>query len=263
GDTCTTLELGTNAPTLPIAGPPGFAYTNAWRGPCDGSKPPTFAIGGLGQVTPGTTGQLFQFPRYDIHVVVFFDSGTGVAEGVRIDKDDVAVTALCTSNPCPTCTGACALDATYTFTTSGGLAFYRNSTVLAPPVSYVHIQRPEAGTGAEMSCAPPFPACGGDAIDVADVMTAVSDPEVRDAFERSKGAGTTPFYGEDHRGGDGVAFQIQRDDGGGFLIGAACPDPSPRPCMPIPPGLSRLLSLLLALDQQQVAADPTCAFRRP
>ena len=73
GDVCTTLELGGAASNpLPITGPPGRANANAWRAPCDGSEVPTFAIGGLGTVTPGTSGTLLPFPRYDVHVVLFF-----------------------------------------------------------------------------------------------------------------------------------------------------------------------------------------------
>ena len=93
-------------------------------------------------------------------------------------------------------------------------------------------------------------------------MAALSDPDVGDAFTRSMGAATLPFYGVDYRGGDGPAFQITRDGGGGFLIGGACPDAATRPCTPIPPGLSRLLATLVALDQQQIA-DPTCDFSQP
>jgi hypothetical protein len=51
-------------------------------------------------------------------------------------------------------------------------------------------------------------------------------------------------------------------EGGGFLIGGPCPDAPTRPCTPIPPGLSRLLSTLVALDQQQ-SADPSCDFSQP
>ncbi len=259
---CTTLELGGGAPILPITGPPGRANANAWRAPCDGSAAPRFAIGGLGTVTPGTSGTLLPFPRYDVHVVLFFDSGTGVAEAVRIDQDEVAVASRCTSGACPPCGATCQLDATYRFTTSGGLAAYRDATVLAPPASYTRLRHPEAVPGTERSCAPPFPPCGGASVDVADVMAALSDPDVRDALTRSMGAATLPFYGVDYRGGDGPASQITRDGGGGFLIGGPCPDAPTRPCTPIPPGLSRLLSTLVALDQQQIA-DPSCDFSRP
>jgi hypothetical protein len=259
GDVCTTLELSTTSNILQITGPPGYPFANAWRARCDGSDMRTFAIGGLGTVTPGT---LLPVPRFDVHVVLFFDRGTGVAESVRIDRDEVAVASRCTSGVCPPCGATCQLDATYRFTTIGGLAAYRDATILAPPASYTHVRKPEAVMGTEMSCAPAFAACGGASVDVADVMAAVSDPDVRDAFTRSMGAATLPFYGVDDRGADGPASQITRDGGGGFLIGRPCPDAPIGSCTPIPPGLSRLLSTLVALDQQQIA-DPSCDFSRP
>jgi hypothetical protein len=263
GDMCTTLELGGAAPILPITGPPGRANANAWRAPCDGSDAPRFAVGGLGTVAPGTSGTLLPFPRYDVHVVLFFDSGTGVADAVRIDRDEVAVASRCTSGACPPCGAACQLDATYRFTTSGGLAIYRDTTVLAPPASYTLLHQPEAAPGTERSCAPPLPLCGGPSVDVADVMAALSDPDVQDAFTRSMGAATLPFYGFDNRAADAPASQITRDGGGGFSIGGSCPGaPTTRPCTPIPPGLSRLLATLVALDQQQIA-DPSCDFSHP
>ena len=260
GDVCTVLELSSISNILQITGPPGYPFANAWRARCDGSDTPQFAIGGLGTISPGTSGTLLPFPRFDVRVVLFFDRGSGVADAVRIDRDEVAVASRCTSGVCPPCGATCQLDATYRFTTTGGLAAYRDTTVLAPPASYTRHRMPEAVPGTEASCAPVFPACGGASIDVADVMAALSDPDVRDAFARSMGGSTMPFYGVDDRGGDGPASQITRDDGGGgFLIGRRCPDAPIGSCTPIPPGLSRLLSTLVALDQQQIA-DPSCDF---
>jgi hypothetical protein len=262
GDICTTLELGGVAPSLPlVTGPPGRPNVNAWRGPCLPLMTPQPAMGGLGQVTPGTSGT--PLPRYDVHVVLFFDHGGGIADAVRIDRDEVAVAPHCATTVCPVCGGTCAFDATYRFTTNGGLAAYRDTTVLAPPASFLYQREPEASPVPEMSCAPALPTCGGDAIDVSDVMAAFTDPDVQDALTRSMGAATLPFYGQDQRGGDGAAFQITRDGGGGFLIGAPCPAGSTPPtCLEIPSGLSRLVSLLIAFNQQQLA-DPACASLRP
>jgi hypothetical protein len=117
---------------------------------------------------------------------------------------------------------------------------------------------------ADITCAPAPPACGGPAIDVGDVMAAFGDADVQDALARSKTAGTYPFYGQDPRPSDGQAFQLTRDGGGGFLIGGPCPPGSTASsCTEIPGGLSRLKSVLLAFDQQQLQADPTCAQLRP
>jgi hypothetical protein len=258
GDVCTTLELGSAAPILPITGPPGLANTSAWRGPCDGSAPRVYAIGGLGRVTPGTAGTL---PRYDVHVVLFFGNRTGIAEAVRIDRDAVAVASRCTSGTCPACGDVCQLDATYSFTTAGGLVPFREATVVAPPASFTFVRKPEAATGTLMSCTPGFPACGGPAIDVADVIAAFADPDVQAAFAVSM-SGMRPFYGVNDIATDAPAFEFQREGGAVFFIGSPCPAGSPQSCTPIPAGLTRLLSFMARLDQQQLA-DPSCAFARP
>jgi hypothetical protein len=200
-----------------------------------------------------------------VHVALFFDNGTGVADALRIDADDVAVAPVCAGSECPVCGLSCTFDATYRFTTVGGLAAFRDMTVLAPPASYAYYRRPEAVATPEQSCAPPFPSCGGSSIDVADVMTALSDPDVQTAFARSTTAAMVPFFGEDQRGGDGAAFQAVRDGGGIYLVGAPCPTASTsnRSCTPIPPGVSRLVSVLAAVNRQQLAADKTCAFVQP
>jgi hypothetical protein len=103
GDVCTTLEIGGTVPRFRISTPPAYAGTNGWRGPCDKSTAPVWAIGGLGQVTPGRSGTLLPFPRCDVHVALFFDSGSGVADVVRIDRDDVGVAPQCASVTCPVC----------------------------------------------------------------------------------------------------------------------------------------------------------------
>ena len=212
-----------------------------------------------------TTGAAGASSRYDVHVVLFFyrqpATGFGVADAVRIDADDVAIALPCGGDACTAC-GACQLDATYRFTTNGGLGAYRDATVLSPPASYVYQRKPEGLPVPERSCAPALPACGSAALDAGDVMAAFADPDVKQAFAQSLGVAPLPFYGVDYRGGDGAADQITRDGGGGFLIGGPCPAASTAPCTPIPLGLSRLVSTLRALDQQQLA-DPTCAFTRP
>jgi len=264
-DVCTTLELGSTLPRLEITGPAGYANIDARRGPCDGSSAGEHAIGGLGRVVPGPSSTP-SGPRVDVHVVLFFDDGTGVAEALRIDADDVAVAPMCaTGSDCPVCGLTCAFDATYRFTTVGGLAAFRDMTVLAPPGLFSYLRQPEALPAPEQTCAPALPACGGPSLDVADVMTVLSDADVQAAFARSTTGSVVPFFGEDQRGGDGPAFQVVRDGGGIFLVGAACPSTSTsnRPCTPIPAGVSRLVSVIAALNRQQLAADQSCAFVQP
>jgi hypothetical protein len=155
--------------------------------------------------------------------------------------------------------GVCAFDTTYNFTSTGGLGVYRDSFSLSPAATYVHYRNPEGLPGVPRSCSPAIPTCDSPAIDAADLTAALADPDVQEAFTRSLGAGTFPFYGEDQRGGDGPAWQVTRAGGGGFLMGAPCPTSSTRPCTAIPPGMTRLVQLLIAFDQQQMT-DPSCAF---
>jgi hypothetical protein len=91
GATCTTLELssgiGANS-QLAISAPPGWNITSATRGTC-GAPQDAYAVGGLGSVVlPGATTFA---PLYDVHVVLFFDDGTGTAVPVRLDVDRIAV----------------------------------------------------------------------------------------------------------------------------------------------------------------------------
>jgi hypothetical protein len=222
----------------------------------------------VGKVTPGTSGTLLPFPRYDVHAVVFFDNGTGVAEAMRIDSDDVAIAPVCTTGPCPTCTGTCAFDATYSYGYEAARPVaFAHEVILAPPASFMHVRHPQLTMPADMGCGPAIPVCGGDALDVADVMAAIANADVQDGLETSQAVGVSRAYGVDPRLFDGPIFRFTRTfDGGGsgtVLVGAPCPPGStPSTCGEIPPGLDRLVSVLTAFDQQQLA-DPSCAFVRP
>jgi hypothetical protein len=255
GDVCTTIEIGITSGRLSqISTPFGPGVAIAWRGPCDGSSGPN-AIGGIGRVTarPAATGET----HYDVHVALFFDSGTGVADVTRIDVDDIYA-AVCPSTGCTPCGGTCAFDTTYRFGYTGGRVVSVDTVILSPPASYQHVRSPTSMTTNNISCAPPPPACGGSGIDVGDIMAAFAD--ARAAIARSKTAGTYPFYGSDPRPTDGSAFQLTLDGGGGFLMGGPCPAGSTPPsCMEIPGGLDRLRALLIAFDQQQLrSGDPAC-----
>jgi len=262
GPTCTTLELGGTAAILPITGPPGRTNVNAWRAPCDGSAARVNAIGGLGKVTPGTSGTLLPFPRYDVHVVLFFDAGTGVADAVHIDHDEVAIAApvACTRAACPACGDECAFDTTYTYSyETGQLAPFGDRVILAPPAFFTHVHVPPVAPPVGVTCQPALPVCGRAGVDVSDVMAAFRDPDVQAAFAQTTGELSNLFFGVDTRPSGGEILVIGRKDGGGFPVGAPCPAGGDASCRPIPAGVSRLVSVLRALDQQQLA-DPTCDF---
>jgi hypothetical protein len=260
GAVCTTLEIALSAFGAPILGPGLTDRASAWRGPCDGTTTQN-AIGGLGSVTPSPLTHADGNSRRDIHVALFFDSGTGIAEAVRIDADDVATGPNCQKSACPVCGGTCMFDATYQYGRLGGKTAVRHTVLLEPPASFTHVRSSTAISPPppDQSCAPALPLCGGAAMDAGDVMAALADRDVQDVFERSKGAATIPIYGVDPRPVDGQVFRIARSSGGGFLVGGPCPPNVPTSsCMPIPGGVSRLVSVLTALDEQQLA-DPACA----
>jgi hypothetical protein len=261
---CTTLELAIGGGNLPIMGPGPYSKAMAWRARCDSTADAVRAIGGLGTVTTSPLRHRDGASRFDIHVALFFDSGTGIADAVRIDVDDLAVGAHCDSGGCPACGGTCAFDTTYHYGYDGGRVRFRDYVLLAPPVSFTHVRTPTTTMPADQSCAPPLPFCGDAALDAGDAMAVLKDADVQDAFRRSRESATTPFYGTDPRVFDGQVFEITRDsDGAGLLIGGQCPpDATTSSCMPIPGGLSRLVTVLTALDEQQLA-EPTCATLRP
>jgi len=262
GDTCTTIEIGNTSGRLPMVSTPrGMGNADAWRGKCDGSSGRDYAIGGLGSVTDRPTRPGDTFPHSDVHVALFFDNQTGIADVARIDVDEIALVYPCATGNCPLC-GACAFDATYRYALVGGNVPYSDSVALTPPANYYH-SRTFQDSNLGQTCAPPPPACGGSAIDVADITAALGDADVQDAFTRAPGAATTPFYGQDQRPFDGPAFQITRAPNATFLIGAPCPAGStPSSCTEIPGGLSRLEALLRAFDAQQLT-DPSCASFAP
>ena len=93
----------------------------------------------------------------------------------------------------PAVRGACAFDATYRYGFVGGHVTWVDTVIIAPPAAYQHVRSPVTTMPADISCAPPPPACGDPALDVADVMTALGDVDVQDALARSLGAGTIPL----------------------------------------------------------------------
>jgi hypothetical protein len=92
GAVCTTLELAAqSSPQLPISAPAGFVVMGATRGACGAASPAARAIGGLGSVSPSQIKHGDPTARYDVHVALFFDSGGGVADAVRLDVDDIPI----------------------------------------------------------------------------------------------------------------------------------------------------------------------------
>lgn len=165
---------------------------------------------------------------------------------------------VCTLRACPIDAGApaCAFDTTYRFGQTGGHVAYEDQVTLTPPASYQHSRTPINTDPPTLSCAPALPACNtATAIDVSDVMRDIADPDVQKALAMA----TPPLYGRDTRPSDGSVFSFERNDKRGFLVGSPCTGAAA--CTDIPPGITRLVETLRALDQQQLK-DPTCAALR-
>ena len=135
----------------------------------------------------------------------------------------------------------------------GGLGAMLDTATLSPPAAFHFVRdtfRPDAGS---LSCDPPMPACGDPTrIDSQDVELALNHPDVQAALAMTN----VPFFGD--RGvADGPNFNFMRSDGRGFNAGLDCNVPSAT-CMPIPPGIKALVTLLRDLILQQ-RMDPACA----
>jgi hypothetical protein len=164
----------------------------------------------------------------------------------------------CTLIACPPDAGTCAFDATYRYGDNGGFVAYEDVATLTPPTSYSYARTSHVTTPPSSACAPPMPPCGWEDIyGPSDVMRAINHPDVQAALAMA----TPPTYGVDARPVDGQIFQFLRGDGHGFLAGYPCPGGSQTGCVDPPAGVTGLVNLLRALDEQQLR-DPSCAALR-
>jgi hypothetical protein len=192
---------------------------------------------------------------------VTYPSGTSVpsgdCNGCFCENGQIA----CTLIACPVDAGTCTFDATYRYGDTGGLVAYEDVATLKPPASYAYERTSRVTDPASSSCAPAMPPCGvEDLYSPADVMRAIGDTDVQKALAMA----TPPIYGRDTRPVDGSIFQLLRADGRGFLAGGACGSGGPLPgaaCVEVPVGITRLVNVLRALDEQQLR-DASCAALR-
>jgi hypothetical protein len=145
----------------------------------------------------------------------------------------------------------CALEATYTFTSSHGLNPKTETGTLAPPAMFTYVSTVPYSDAGNGSCAPTLPACGDPtAIDVADLAADVADPDVQQAFAHGP-----VQYGAQCCDQDVLLFK--RAAGPSFGISADC-TPAGTSCVLVPPGVGRLRDDLRSLITQSLA-DPACA----
>jgi hypothetical protein len=164
----------------------------------------------------------------------------------------------CTKKACLPDAGpapACAVGAKLDYGAIGGLRIYTSRSYVGPGSQYRQ-ERVYRGSAPPIApfCEPPLPACASDGrTNPSTVQSALGDPEVQKALA----AATPPLFGRDNRPVDGTVFEVKREGGGGLLIGNPCGDPSGTPCAEIPAGIEHLRTVLLALDEQQLAT-PAC-----
>jgi hypothetical protein len=154
--------------------------------------------------------------------------------------------------------GVCIADGDYRYGDVGGLVAYRDeASLLRPtttgPTSYRYARRAGDGTEPLASCSPALPACNAEGlVDLADVLRGLGHADVQRALAEP----SPPLFGRDTRPVDGQLFQLLRGDGRGFLVGSPCAA-ADSSCAAIPIGVTDLVSMLRALDAQQLM-DTTC-----
>lgn len=135
---------------------------------------------------------------------------------------------------------------------TGGLVIYFDTSSLASCRTYTRIRHLNSD-GGTLSCTTEVGACAAAPVAIGDVEHALAHPDVVAAFAKP----TTPVYGNDSRPVDGSILEITKD-GKSIDVGGDCGTSSAPACVPIPPGISALASVLRALDTQELA-KPACA----
>ncbi len=93
-------------------------------------------------------------------------------------------------------------------------------------------------------------------------MRVILDADVQAALSKPADPTMPLIFGRDNRPVDSPIFRFSRGDGREFFVGGPCMTTgSATSCKDIPAGIARLVTELLALDQQQLA-DPSCAALR-
>jgi hypothetical protein len=179
--------------------------------------------------------------------------GTDAASDAASDAPgDAAIADASVDVACTDC-----IDDTVSWGENGGLVIFHDESSLASCRTFLRLRTgtfPDGGT--QMSCTTEIGACSAAPTSVADVERALANPDVVLAFA----AGVTPVYGVDSRPVDGAVFRITRK-GKSIDVGSPCGSGSGSGCVPIPPGVSALASVLQALDTQELAKSACDALR--
>ncbi len=153
----------------------------------------------------------------------------------------------------------CDIPALYTYTMDGGITPTRETVQIGPGRQFTFTRTPLSGLDAGpcmCSCSTMIDYCAtsdGGTVDTLHVIVAFNDADVVAAFAEQ----TNTLYGRDTRPVDGQVFVVTRGDGRHFEVGSDCAGTTG--CRAIPPGLTRLRTVLTDLKNQQLAR-PECAL---
>ncbi len=71
--------------------PPGYGNVVGYRGACGALPSGPYAIGVLGTVAISASADGGTVQRFDVHLALFFDNGSGTPDAARMDVDGLAV----------------------------------------------------------------------------------------------------------------------------------------------------------------------------
>jgi len=93
GSECLTALMFQTASGASSYLPPSYGNVVGYRGACDASPSDQrqYAIGVLGSVAISAFADGGTVQRFDVHLVLFFDNGSGTADTARMDVDGLAV----------------------------------------------------------------------------------------------------------------------------------------------------------------------------
>ena len=137
---------------------------------------------------------------------------------------------------------SCHLSGDWTFGYAGGLVG-ESTTYTLKASGVLTITRSRSGMPAT-TCTSRLPECGSEAIDVADIVRDLSDPEVQAVLASQE----PPFFGI--RSGDVASYDVFDDRGRGFSYGSnqeLCTSDHVPKCSAAPAGVVRLVDDLMEL----------------
>jgi hypothetical protein len=132
----------------------------------------------------------------------------------------------------------------------GGFVAFRDSSELADCNTYRHTREPARDPGQTMlACERGVPCMGSGLHGIADVLQALSHPDVEQALGMKM-----VVFGRDTRPVDGTVFRIEHV-GSVIDVGSPCMEAG---CNATPAGVTTLVELLRDIDAEQLNLDP-CA----